>query len=182
MNLLFKISNVYIPTFLKKKELRNLFSITASAFGSSAPSTAGLSFEECLTAFAHFTQTEVRKSIDRDENFQVLQDRLYRGAYEYGGKFRKKFGVSTVNDVMEASRMLYHILGIEFHGTSEGMITICPCFFSKHYSASTCRIISSLDAGMIAGLAGGGTLTFSQRITEGYDSCKAQYISKEHVQ
>ena len=65
---------------------------------------------------------------------------------------------STINDVMSASRLLYRILGIDFHGTEQGTIMISKCFFSRTYSSSTCHVISSLDAGMIAGLSGGGAM------------------------
>jgi hypothetical protein len=59
MNFLFKISELYIPAFLKKRELMNLFHITATAFESEIPSTAGFSFEKCLAEFARFTKNEV---------------------------------------------------------------------------------------------------------------------------
>jgi hypothetical protein len=170
-----RISENHVPTFLKKRELRRLFEMTASAFGHTVPSTAGLSFDECLTAFAQYAETEVAESIDRGEDLQATRDRLYNRAFEFGERFRRRFRVSTRTEVMEASRILYHFLGIDFRETSPGKITIGACFFSKYYSARTCWVMSSLDEGMMAGLSGGGMLTFSQRITEGCDSCKADF-------
>lgn len=176
MNLLFRISKIYVPAFVKKKELMNLFEITASAFEKTVPPMEGLSFEECLTQYAHFTKSEVDKLNIHGEGLQTIQDLLYQSAYEFGHKFRKQFRISTARDVMEVGRFLYKILGIEFKGTDKGAITISKCFFSQHYSPSTCHVISSLDAGMIAGLSGGGVMKFSERITEGSKSCKAQFI------
>jgi hypothetical protein len=181
MNFLFKISELYIPAFLKKRELMNLFHITATAFESEIPSTAGLSFEKCLAEFARFTKIEVEHSMSRNRNLQTIEDRLHHGAYEFGDKFRKKFRVSSINDVMAVSRLLYRILGIDFRGSEQGTITISKCFFSRTYSSSTCRVISLLDTGMIAGLSGGGVMAFSERITEGSESCKAQFILKEQL-
>jgi shikimate kinase len=112
----------------------------------------------------------------------TIQDLLYQGAYEFGHKFRKQFRVTTARDVMEASRFLYKILKIDFKGSEKGAITISQCFFSQHYSPSTCRVISSLDAGLIAGLSGNGGLSFSERITEGSASCNAQFYFKEKSQ
>jgi predicted hydrocarbon binding protein len=182
MNFLFHVSKLYIPEYKKKRELMNLFQITASAFERTIPETRGLSFDECLVAFARFTKSEVDEAIRTGEDLLTIQDLLYQGAYEFGHKFRKQFRVSTARDVMEASRFLYTILGIDFKGTEKGSITISKCFFSQHYSTSTCCVISSLDAGMIAGLSGGGRLTFSERITEGSTSCNAHFIFKEQFQ
>ena len=167
---------------MKKRELMNLFHLTALAFERTIPPTFGLSFDDCLVVFARFTKLEVDELMSRGGDLLTIQDLLYQGAYEFGDKFRKQFRVSTTSDVMEASRFLYKILGIDFKGTEKGTITISKCFFSQHYSPSTCRVISSLDAGMIAGLSGGGRLTFSERITEGSTFCNAQFIFKAHIQ
>ena len=164
---------------MKKRELMTLFQITASAFERTIPESIGGSFDECLIAFARFTKSEVDRAMSTGGDLLTIQDLLYQGAYEFGHKFRKQFRMSTVRDVMEASRFLYKILGIEFKGTEKGTITISKCFFSQHYSPSTCRVISSLDAGMIAGLSSRGGLSFSKRITEGSTSCNAQFIFKE---
>jgi hypothetical protein len=182
MNLLFIVSKIYIPAFLKKKELMNLFRMTASAFGRTVPSMERKSFDECLTEFAIFTKSQVDDLIIQGGDPKAVQDRLYQGAFEFGEKYRKRFHVSTINDIIAVSRLLYSILGIDFQGTEQGTITISKCFFSHTYSSSTCRVISSLDAGMIAGLSGGGEMTFSKRITEGSEFCQAQFIFKEQLQ
>ena len=182
MNFLFHLSKMYIPAYVKKRELMNLFHITALAFERTIPPTTRLSFDECLVEFVQFTKAEVDRAMSRGEDLLTIQDLLYQGAYEFGHKFKKLFRVTTAKDVMEASRFLYKILGIDFKGTEKGALTISKCVFSQHYSPSTCRVISSLDAGMIAGLSGGGRLTFSERITEGSTSCNAQFIFKEHIQ
>ena len=181
MNFLFTVAQCYTPAFLKKRELMNLFHITASAFETTIPSIAGLSFEESLAKFAHFTKAETEHAITCNGELHTIQDRLYEGAYRFGDKFRKRFHISTIDDVMEVSRLLYRILGIDFLGSAQGTITISKCYFSHTYSSSICRVVSSLDAGMIAGLSGGGVLAFSDRITEGFEFCKAQFIKKEQL-
>jgi hypothetical protein len=174
MNLLFQISSLYLPEFIKKKELMNLFRITAFAFDRSTPSIAGLSYEQCLITFAQFTQTEADYLKAAGKELQPIQATLYEGACKLGARFRKRFGVTTTRDVMTASKFLYHLLGIHFDGTEQGTATISRCFFSRYYSPATCKVISSLDAGLLAGLSAGGKFSFSERITEGYDCCKAQ--------
>jgi len=179
MNFLFRISKMYTPDFLKKKELVKLSRVTASVFDTAIPSMTGLSFKECLATFARFTASNVDDAINKGNNLQAIQDKLYHGAYEIGVRIRKQFHVADASDVMEASRFLYRILGIDFEGTEQGAIVISECFFSQYYSSSQCRVISSLDAGLIAGLSNGGEMKFLERITEGSPFCKAQVQFKE---
>jgi hypothetical protein len=174
VNVLVKIAETYVPPFLKKKELRNLMDLTASAFGSVAPVTNGLSFDECLAAFAQFSRSEVEKAIVCKSDLNVIKVQLYRNAYRLGERFRKMFSVSRIEDVMAVSRLLYRMLGIEFAGTAQGTVTIARCSFSAVYAPEQCNVMSSLDAGILAGLSRGGVLTFTQRITEGFDCCKAR--------
>jgi hypothetical protein len=175
------IAERYIPRFIIKRELRNLFRLTASAFARNNPSLNGLSFDDCLTEFALFTKTSVDQSINRDQEIAAIEDRLFQQAYEYGNLWRGRFGIASMEDVMRGARILYRAIGIEFRGTDHGAIEIRECFFSQYYSPATCRVISSMDAGIMAGLSDGKLLSFSQRITEGFDSCKAQLSMKEFV-
>ena len=74
---------------------------------------------------------------------------------------------------MALGRLVYAAIRIDFRGTELGDVTVNRCFFSSFYSAQVCQVISSLDAGLLAGLTGGAQLTFSERITEGADRCRA---------
>jgi len=150
-----------------------LFNCTALAFECGIPQLEGLSFDECLEKYALFTKEEVEKSIQQGNDLQTIKNRLYQNAFRLGEKLRKRFHVTTIEEVMTMSRILYRTMEIEFHGTVQGEITINRCFFSRYYSRQVCQVISSLDEGVIAGLSGGGQLIFSERITEGKDCCKA---------
>ena len=132
MNFLFHIAQFYIPEQRKKKEFMELFEATAAAFEKTTPSTDGLSFEGCLREFARFTNSVVDQATTKHEDLQTIQELLYQSAYEFGAKFKRRFGVSTPRDVMAASRFLYHLLGIDFKGTEQGMVTISKCFFSQY--------------------------------------------------
>lgn len=178
MSLALKIAGLYVPSFIRKKGLENLFALTASAFGCEAPATEELSFEECLMEYARFTDTTAEQCESAGKDMSVIGDRLYSNALEFGKTLRKILGISTKLEAMEASRILYRNIGIDFHGSQQGDIAIPRCYFSKYYSAPTCRLISSLDAGILAGIAGGGTLRFSHRITEGFDACRAHFAPK----
>ncbi len=181
MNLLFHLASLYTPQYRKKRELINLFRVTALAFEKTLPSISHFSLSECLDQYARFTASSVHDAISGKIDLKNIQTQLYKSAYEIGRKFREQFGISCLNDAMEASRLLYSILGIDFRGDARGAIAISCCFFSQYYSPDTCRVISSLDAGLIAGLSGGEGLEFSERITEGYRLCKAQILFKERL-
>ena len=63
---------------------------------------------------------------------------------------------------MTLGRFLYDILDIDFYGSvcgsdsSSGEITISRCYFSSLYSPEACQVMSAMDSGLLAGLAGGG--------------------------
>jgi hypothetical protein len=179
VKLFLKIAQWYIPARLKKRELKKLFNITSEIFGCAAPSIAGLSFEESIARYAQFTRALVDQSHEGPDTLKRIQDALFQQAYEFGNTYRKIFRVSTMHEAMDAGKILYRILGINFQSTAVGRIEILSCVFSTYYSASTCNVMSFLDAGFMAGLSGGGRLTFSQRITEGYHCCRAQFIQVE---
>ena len=179
MNILLRMAERHIPVFVKRRELNKLIHLTASAFGCGVFSTAGLSYNECLAEYARFTKAAVDQTVKRGENLLNMQDRLFQGAFVYGKLWRKRFGVSNMSEVMRAGHVLYRAIGIEFRGTDLGSIEISKCFFSGYYSPATCSAISSIDAGIMAGLSGGETLIFSQKITEGSNICKARLSPKE---
>ncbi|MCE5251603.1 hypothetical protein LLG96_15450 [bacterium] len=179
MNLLLRIMQIYIPTFIKKRKIEELFNCTALAFECNIPQVDGLSFDECLEMYALFTKEVVERSIQQGNDMQIIKKRLYQNAFRLGEQIRKRFHVTTIEEVMTMSRILYRALKIEFHMTVQRDVTIKRCFFSRFYSSQVCQVISSLDEGVIAGLSGGGKLIFSGRITEGKDCCKACLVLQD---
>lgn len=170
---------ICIPSFMKKKKLEQLFDIVADAFGKSPPPLERLSYRERLKAFALYTSQEAEKRIQGGQGLENIKKRLHENAYILGQGVRKDFGIRSPREVMEMSSILYQILGIDFEGDASGEVTIKKCFFSDYYSPQVCQIISSLDEGVAAGLSGGGKLSFSGRITEGKDCCKARLAMPE---
>jgi hypothetical protein len=172
MGFLLAISNMYIPQFLQKRKLGMLFEATARAFQVTSPSTSGLSYNDALKLYARFTREQAFKSIEQGDEL-ALQSRLFQNAFQIGRQFRADFRINTTEEVMRMGALVYKILKIEFEGKPQGHIVIKRCFFSDYYSGDICRLISSLDEGLLSGLSGGGKLSFSQRITEGKECCRA---------
>lgn len=172
MSLPLKLLQLYVPAFFKRRALRELFEATARAFGREMPPLKGLSFDQRLRQYATFTAQQAEEAL-RGEEVSALKARLRQNAYQLGAGLRKNFGITRMEEVMGLARILYRSIGIEFQGNPEGEITIRRCYFSHFYSPQVCQLISALDEGLLAGLAGGGRLSFSARISEGSPVCKA---------
>jgi hypothetical protein len=172
MGLLLTVSNLYLPRFIRKRKLEMLFKATADAFQVASPSTNGLAYDSCLELYAQFTREQAIKTIRQGNELEV-HSRLFQNACLIGRQFRADFNLHMAEEVMRMSTLVYKLLKIEFQGDPLGSIAIKRCFFSAYYSSEVCRLISSLDEGLLSGLSGGGRLHFSQRITEGKECCRA---------
>ncbi len=173
MSLALKILKVHTPVALKKRILRELYLATARAFGKMPPDLGGLSQAALLESYALFTKREAERALEDAQQPAVVGERLDREARALGERLRRTLRLRTPGDVPELSRILYAALGIDFEGSETGEVVIRRCYFSRFYTADVCRVMSSADAGVAAGLSGGGRLAFSQRITEGGDRCLA---------
>lgn len=158
-----------MPRSVRKRVLDMLFERTADAFGLPLPPLRELSAEQTLQAFAEFTA----QAVSAEANSRLVSERLFEVTFGPGRWLRRVFGVSSTQDVMDAAQLLYRALGIDFEGDARGEITIGRCFFSRVYRPAACRVMSALDAGLLAGLSGGKQLVFAQRITDGYPCCRA---------
>jgi hypothetical protein len=169
----------HTPALVKRQALVQLFRATAAAFQADMPRLSGLSRAQCLSAYARFTAERAEEALRQGGDLSELQERLYRNAYRLGRKPGWLLRVRSVDDVMTLGRFLYGILDIDFDGSDTGKasaeITIGRCYFSSYYSPEACRVMSAMDRGLLAGLAGGGELIFIERITEGHACCRARF-------
>ena len=166
----------HTPPIVKRQALVQLFRSTAAAFQCDMPRLRGLSREQCLLAYARFTAEQTEEALRHGADLSELRERLYRNAYRLGRTPGRLLRVHSVGDVMALAHFLYGILDIEFQGSGSGEITISRCYFSSFYSPQVCQVMSAMDRGLLAGLAGAGDLVFTQRITEGQPCCRAHFI------
>jgi hypothetical protein len=178
MGLLLSLSSVYLPGSIRSKKLDQLFTATADAFQVPPLPLKGYSHDECLEKYARFTAGNAAEVIKRGE-VQQVKERLHCNAGRIGRDLRRELGVVTMEELMQACRVIYKALKIEFQGDSCGQVQIRSCFFSSFYSPEVCSLISSLDEGLLSGLSGGLKLEFSRRITEGNACCTAQLQAEE---
>jgi hypothetical protein len=171
MNLFLAVGHFYVPTAIKKNKLRELFDVTADAFQHETPLLEGYSFDQCLRQYALFTKDQAEESLRRGNNLEI-KPRLYQGAYALAQRLKKSFSIDRKEDALTMAKIVYKILKIDFKCDQNGAVLIRRCFFSSFYSSQVCRVLSSLDEGLLEGLSG-GSFRFSQRITDGMESCRA---------
>ena len=173
--MLLKIIQIYMPEFIKKKKLNELFCLTADAFQSELPERRGLTFKECMIKYALFTKELAESYLQSGHPIEEVKNRLYQNSYIFGQNLRKSLHIVTWEEAVTVLKVIYKLMGIDFQCDRQGEIIIKQCFFSKYYSGGVCKLVSSLDEGLAAGLSGGGRLYFNQRITEGGSYCKGYF-------
>ena len=180
MNILLKILPHYLPDFIRKGILAELFKATADAFECPAPAFDQLSYDECLQTYALFTREQAEEALQCGRDVPAIKTQLYRNAFPLGGKLRTWFGVDTMEEVMELGQIVYRAIGVQIQGDTEGDVTVKRCYFSQFYSGPVCDLISALDDGIFSGLSGGGRLAFSERLTEGGECCRAKLQMRDN--
>jgi len=179
VNLRLSSARLYLPAGLQKRKLVELVRLTARAFDAAPPPVEGLSLRDLRSLYADFSRELAERALDQPPGLAEIERRLFAEALRLGRDIGRELRVSTRREVMAAAKILYRGLGIDLKGEPTGNIVIRRCAFSRHYSADVCRLISRLDAGILSGLAGGGELEFTERLTEGAGRCRARFSFPE---
>lgn len=175
MNVRLALASVYLPGFVKRRQLRELLRRSAAAFGVPAPDVAGRPYDECLRIFATFTAEQAETALQDDPVAPDVRADLRAAGFDIGREVRRSLRIGNRADAMRAARLSYRLLGIDFEGDVNGTVVIRSCAFSRVYSPPTCALVSGLDEGLLAGLAGEGRLQFAARITAGCERCEATF-------
>jgi hypothetical protein len=174
MSLRLRALELYIPRWMARSALRRLFDATASAFGRDPVDLRGLTKEELLERYAMFTTSCAEQALADPSEADAITRRMWSNADALGESLRRRLGVHTRAEALRAARVAYRMLAIDLRADQQGGVVVDRCAFAAWYSPRVCQLMSSLDAGLIAGLTHGGRLTFSERITEGRPRCLAR--------
>lgn len=174
MSLRLRALELHIPGWVARPALRRLFEETASAFGCEPVDVRGLGRRELLERYATFSAGCAERALALDGDLDAVSRRMWRNASAMGASLRRGLGVRSRSDEVRAARIAYRIIGIDLRADERGRVVVERCTFAERYSPAVCRVMSSLDAGLIAGLTRGGALAFSERITEGRPRCLAR--------
>ncbi len=171
-NLRLKLLLALLPLAGRKKGLADLHRLAAAAFGREIPTLRGRSRDEMLLDFARFTRSEAERSLSAGTE-SVARKNLYDRSAQLGRGIRSRLPIRGRADAATALHSLYRLLEIDPQVDARGELAIQRCYFASHYTPDVCRFMSAMDEGIVAGLCG-GRLVFSQRLTEGADSCRAR--------
>lgn len=174
MSLRLRALELHVPDVVARSALRRLFEATAAAFGSEPEDVDGLDRRTLLVRYASFTTQCAEQALADQMDLDVVSRRMWAHSYALGESFRRRLGVRTRADALRAARVAYRMIGIDLRADRRGRVTVDRCTFAEWYSPQVCRLMSSLDAGLIAGLTDGGRFSFSERITEGRPRCLAR--------
>jgi hypothetical protein len=169
------------PAVLRPIALRVLLRRVAAAFAAPPPVSRGLTGNDLLRAYAAFSNARAELLLTGHGDLDAARRDLWTGAHRIGRALRWGLGVRTTADAMLAARTVYRMLDIDLLGLPPGGVMVTRCSFARIYAPHVCMVMSSLDAGLFAGLTGGRRLTFSQRITEGAPACLATLQPREGV-
>ncbi|MCD8346578.1 MAG: hypothetical protein LUD16_01265 [Lachnospiraceae bacterium] len=156
-------------------ELQILMRQTAKAFGAEVPKAAGRSTPELLKVYAQFTAKEGMRAIQHGDNLETLHQKLYEMAYALGNQICRWLKPKDEKECFAVITLLYHNIRIQMEGEAPGTVCVRKCYFSDFYTPEICDLISAIDQGIFAGIYQNGKLTFRERITEGYDVCRADF-------
>ena len=113
---------------------------------------------------------------------------MFSVGVKLGKQTRSKLGVSdNPKDLTKAAKILYRVLGIEFHlewlDNSNAKAIINRCALAEQYSKLTCEVLSATDEGVIKGLQPNVTMKFEEYMTSGCKNCRADihFNEKENV-
>ena len=162
------------PSLLRPFVVRRLLDRTADAFGARLPPLRGrVSGKDLLLAYATFSNAQAERLLVGHGDTDAVGRELWRITDRIGRGLRRGLGITTVADAMVAARAVYRALDIDLQGSPTGEVVVARCLFASIYGPEVCAVMSSLDAGLFAGLTGGRHLTFTRRITEGAPACLA---------
>lgn len=149
----------------RRLQLQLLMNLVARSAGKKCPCLLGKSSGKGLELFACYSAQHLEDI--------GIQKQLYQESYRLGTLLRRVLNIKTEEQLTRTVLLLYGNIHIDMQGLLPGEVCVKQCYFSSYYTPGLCRIASQMDAGIISGLASGGELSFSQRITEGHKQCKA---------
>jgi hypothetical protein len=192
----------WTPKFIVRKELKNISDQTTTALKALLTKNTIVeinienqkqhpekNINQQRTVMAQ-TQSKLVETLEaaigREETLKLGRQALFSVGQELGKQIRFKLGVSDdPKDLTKAAKILYRILGIEFHlewldnSNAKAIIDRCP--LAEQYSKLACEVLSATDEGVINGLQPKVTMKYKEFITSGCKNCRADIHFTEEV-
>ena len=119
------------------------------------------------------------RAVGHEEAIRAGREALFSVGQNLGKEAGRRLGVGdSPDDLTMAAKILYRVLGIEFHiqwhGQSSATIIVDRCSLAEKYSELTCQVLSATDEGVVTGLQPKVTMKFKEYITSGCKNCFAE--------
>ena len=205
MGLRLLILGWWTPKYIIRKELKNISDQTTTALKAVLSKNAikeinmenqkqqpAINIKQQRIIMAQ-TQSKLVETLEaalgREETVRLGREALFSVGQDLGRQTRVKLGVSdNPKDLIKAAKILYRVLGIEFHlewlDNSNAKAIIDRCALAEQYSKLTCEVLSATDEGVIKGLQPNVTMKFGEFMTSGCKNCRADihFNEKETVE
>ena len=176
MNARLLLLRAHLPGIVRRSILRELLTAMATAFQRDGPPTAGLSAEALNDLVVQRSSAWADEAIATQQDLAPLEQRLFSEAEVLGRRARDRLRIRSETDGLVAAGVIYRAIGIDLRSRSHGGIEVSSCAFARVYHPAVCRLLSSMDSGLIAGLTGADGLLFTSRLTEGAPTCRAYLL------
>lgn len=176
MNVRLLIAEIRMPSRRRLEKVRELAALTARALGTIPPSITDRSVRRALAAYAKFTRESADLAVRNGADLERLGAKLREEAVGFGRSLAAAFRIRDRRQALRLLRLAYRAIGIDMRPGADGAVSVRRCFFKDYYAPETCRLIASLDEGLMAGICGEGKLVFTQRLTAGEPGCLARFI------
>lgn len=150
-----------------------LLDVFAVTFGVEAPHVIGKNPDDALFAFREFTAACMEEALASPAYAARKRVELEARAFAFGEKVRRVLRPGE-DELAELVSRLYSAIGIEVTGAVPGTLVFHRCSFAQRYTPALCAFMGAFDSGFVGGLAGGGSLRFEARISEGAPCCRAR--------
>jgi hypothetical protein len=175
MNVRLSLLHRHLPGVIRRSVLRDLIAATARAFERHPPDTARLTAPELMAHVIESSRSWAEEAIRTGADLDRLDRRMFSEALELGRRVRRRLHVTSEAEGLDAARIVYGAIGIDFR-PRRSEVVVPTCAFAAAYTPDVCRLMSSMDSGLIAGLTGANGLRFTERLTEGAVACRASVL------
>jgi len=158
-----------------------LLEVFAGTFGVEAPRVFGMGPDRALYAFREFSAACMDEALSSPVYAARKREELEGRARALGEAVRRVLRPGD-GELAGLVSYFYAAIGIDVVAHVPGALTFKRCHFAGGYTPALCAFMSAFDSGFVGGLAGGGSLRFEERITEGAPCCVAVFSDREEAE
>jgi len=189
MNIKLKLLSIWTPKFILIRELEKTTTVTNEYLDRLIMDCSGSppdekvykgNLEDRRACMAEGHNLRVKILIDilgREMAYTLGKVEMFNAGLLLGQTTKEIFGIGNdVEDTINASKILYRILGINCFTEIQRdkiILWVKSCDLAQYYTPETCLIMSHADKGVLKGLNKNMELEFVERITSGSEYCKA---------